>query len=377
MPNRMQRGELRPRRSSGRGRVNNWRGRPAGARNFEWQNPTPALTREEEERRAQREKRFSDPQASPTTSTGWSAAVWKENTTPMDPVHRDPNARPTQGTKPPRSAIGLGRATGLSRVPDAALSRSPELMESLLADLISQLKQLEAGGYALVSIGTQVNGPASSSEAIEAWERILGDFRQLTMAVTASPLEDVKSLTLRIYEAAADACLLGGNLSFYLACQSRLLSDIYVDYPTGAPSMRRRDEFTGYSLLYFGVFCVDSRELAAIMRRMSPETFASPFVTSGLAVLVAFRNRDAAKFITLLNNNCSVRQKTILSSSLDSMRKTALHTIIRSYLTLDKSLALSLVGLQSEADFLELLKAERPDLVANNADAVEYQFRSR
>lgn len=376
--NRMQVGELGSRKSRGRGLVNTRTGRPAGPRHFERQNPTPALTREEEERRAQREKRFSDPQASPTTSTtDWSAAVWKEKTTSVDPVGRDTNAKPMRGTQP-RSVIGLGRATGLSRVPDAALSRSPELMESLLADLISRTKQLEDGGYALVSIGTQVNGPTSSSKAIEAWESILGGFRQLTMAITASPLEDVKSLPLRIYEAAADACLLGGNLSFYLACQSRLLSDIYVDHPTDTASVRRRDEFTGYSLLYFGVFCVDNRELATIMRRMSPQTFASPFVTFGLTVLVAFRNRDAAKFITLFNNSCSIRQKTILSSSLDSMRKIALSTIIRSYLALDKYLALSLVGLQSESDFLNLLKAERPDLVENNTGAsAEYQFRSR
>lgn len=334
--------------------------------------PRPALTREEEMRRAQREQRFADPQASPNASaTDWSAKVWKVNATSADAGKGE-----TDG-KPLRNAIGLGRATGLSRVPDAELSKSRDLMESRLANLIIGTTQLEEDGHALVCIEAEASATASASGVMEAWESILGDFRQLTMAITASPLEDVKALALRIYEAAADACLLGGNMSFYLACQSRLLSDIYTDYPPGSPSKRRRDEFIGYSLLYFGVFSVDNRELATIMRRMGPETFRSPFVKFGMTVLVANRNRDAAKFLSLCNT-CSVRQKTILSSSLESMRKIALRTIIRSYFALDKSVAASRVGLQSDVDFLDLLKAERPDLMARySSDSAQYQFRLR
>lgn len=354
----------------GRGRPRT--GRPPAPRRFERPMPRPVLTPEEERRRAQRERRFADSNSSPSAPVKeWSSKVWKEDAAAVDAGKKE------DGGKLLRKAIGLGRATGLSRVPNAELSKSRDLMESRLGNLLEKTGQLEEGGHALVSIDVGVGMTGSTSKVMEVWESILADFRQLTMAVTASPLDDVKNLALQIYEGAADACLLGGNMSFYLACQSRLLSDIYTDSISGYPSDYRRDEFIGYSLLYFGVFSVDNREVATIMRRMSPETWQSPFVTSGMAVLIAYRNRDATRFLSLYST-CNIRQKTILSSSLDAMRATAVRTLVRSYLALEKTVARSRVGCRSDCDFLALLKAERADLMSRNCDnAAEFQFRLR
>lgn len=348
------------------------RGRPRSFRQYDSTIQRPALTREEQDRRAQREQRFtSEGSGSTVSARDWSSRIGRDIAQAVNAEKEAVEKRPL------REAIGFGRAVGLSRVPDAALSKSRSTMEGRLEDLLRRTRQLEGEGLALMGIGEGGPVSMSKSEVVQAWDSILSGFRQLTMAITATSLKDVKTLTLNIYEGAADASLLGGNMSFYLACQSRLVSDIYTDYAAASPATARRDEFVGYSLLYFGVFSVDNLELATIMKRITPKMYKSQYVNFGMAAVTATIHRDATKFFSLFKTG-SIRQKTLMSSSIDPMKAIALKTIIRSYLALEKSVAISRLGLESHADFLRLLKAERPDLIPNNAtEAAEFKFRRK
>lgn len=276
-----------------------------------------------------------------------------------------------------KAIIGLGRATGLSRVPDASLVNSPDLIKQRLDGLLERSNRLESCELTALHIELSEAPSEASQIAVQEREAILAGFRQLTMAVTASSLEQVKRLAISVYEGAADASLLAGNLSFYLSCQSRLLSDLYPDdsVPTAAAAAERRDEFMTYSLLYFGVFCPSALELAVIMRRMTPRTLSLPSVKFAFAIVNAFANGNNVKFI-LLFNQCNVRQQTILKPSLQTVRKNALAEIVRAYLTLERKCAVSRLGLQSDSEFLRLLERERPDLmVKNSSNSPEFHFR--
>lgn len=275
-------------------------------------------------------------------------------------------------------AIGLGKATGILRKPDITLTNSPQLIQHRLKDLLTQSKHLESNELTAFHIDERGdNSSQSSVTALKKWEVILGDFRQLTMAVTASSLQEVRHMAISVYEGAADASLLAGNLSFYLSCQSRLLSDLYDDYFLGSNSTAadRREECISYSLLYFGIFCEDALELAVTMRRMRVRTLASPLIKFSLSVVTAFKNEESTKFISLFNQ-CSLRQKTILKPCLQSVRKAALAEMIRSYLVLERNCAVSRLGMNSENEFLKLLASERPDLTSRNSEtSAEFRFR--
>lgn len=352
-----------PRRTRGRGR-------PRSVHLFDSTTQRPVLTRDELERRAQREQRFTSPGGGAEVSgRDLSSRIWR------DIAKAERVEREAMEKKPLRQAIGVARAVGLSRVPNAALAESRPLMESKLDDLLAKSKQLEDEGLALVSIDEGRAAAVSKHEVMQAWESILGEFRQLTMAITATPLQGVQTLGARIYEGAADASLLGGDMSFYLKCQSKLVSDMYTDNAVDSHCSGRRDEFVGYSLLYFGVFSVDNRELATIMRRMSPKMYKSHFVVFGMEALAAYAHQDATKFLSLFKTG-TVRQKTILSSSIEPMETLAMKTLVRSYLKLEKSVATSRLGMISDSDFLQLLAVVRPDLAARNAvEATEFHFR--
>lgn len=272
--------------------------------------------------------------------------------------------------------IGLGRATGLSRVPDASLTNNPALIDDKLTALQQRVRDLESFDCSVVSSKPDASVDAAvSGETAALFEAILADFRQLTMAVTASRLPDAKRLSIPVYEAAADASLLGGNLDFYLVCQTRLLRDLYEEYDYDNQSTKRRNEFIGYSLLYFGVFTFDGIEIARKCRQLDKRTTASPFVRYALSAINAFRNHDSMRFITLYKKG-NVRQRTILHPALKGVQKLALKMLIKSYLQLHRPFAVSLLGMLSEEEFLRLLETQRPDLLPlNSAPSTDFIFR--
>lgn len=267
------------------------------------------------------------------------------------------------------SPIGLGRATGLSRAPDRSLARSPQRMQRLLADLSATLHTLERDDLALIDH----DADTSASALLDKWDSLLAGFRRLTMAITASNANDIQLLAMHSYEAAADAALLGGNLSFYLACQTNLLRDLYN---TNRPQdVTRRPEFIAYSLLYFGTFCNDYREVATTLRDMPIQLFHTSSIQFALSIIKAYNNQDGPQYIALYQQ-ADTRQRTILSMALPAMRKAALNSVVRAYMTLDKKRAMLLTGSTSETDFFNLLQTQKPDLAKyNEADNAEFHFR--
>lgn len=269
-----------------------------------------------------------------------------------------PKARP--------GAISLGRATGISRVPDEALCQSPHRVQTSLHSLLKRAACLENSGDTLVSGGVDISTVASASDdIINEWDSILAQYRQLTMAITASASGVMDDLAIPVYEGAADASLLAGNLDYYLSCQTRLLQDLYNSNPTRKNNALRHDEFTAYSLLYFGVFQPNSCEVAHITRGMSKQTFASSFVKLSLSAITAFRDLNGLSFISIYRRS-TVRQRTILNPKLDLMMRHGMNALLRTYLELDRSFALKCLGLKADPDFLRLLKSERPDLAEKN-----------
>lgn len=283
--------------------------------------------------------------------------------------------------------VGLGRATGLSRVPDQALVNQPSLIEARLNDLLKRVEQLELFDCSVVSSKPDVSVDAAvSGETAAIFEAILADFRELTMAVTAasststsSPTTSststpmclpptspspVDALAIPVYEAAADAALLGGNLDFYLVCQTRLLHDLYPPVILEGAA-KRRAEFVGYSLLYFGVFASDGLEVARRFRSLDRHCMASAFVRYAIDAVNAFRSLDAVRFIAMYKRG-NVRQRTILHPALKGAQKLGLRTIIKANLSLNKGFATKLLGMTSDDEFLRMLETQRPDLLPLN-----------
>lgn len=323
---------------------------------------------ESEETRRKRQERFGDQIDNRSRSAkAWSSSIWKENEEGKEGVKETENA----GTK--RTAIGLGRATGFSRVPDAALSSSLEGMKGLCSSLQRRTKALERDGYVLIYCHVhKKQGSRAEGEILAAWDPVLAEFRELTMAVTAAGYEQVGPFCVQLYESAADASLLAGNLSYYLSCQTRLLSDLYRLYPNSAD---RRYEFTGYSLLYFGVFCPGHLELARMMRVMTIEGSSIDEIRTSFNILTSFRARNGPKFLSLFSQS-NIRQQTILHSEVEEMKKLALRQLTRAYMTLNKDFAIAELQLDSREEFLNLLEVERPELIPeNNQESKEYQFR--
>lgn len=316
--------------------------------------------------------------ASPPTAVGpgeWSAKVWQGIGFSSNKAYVSNPAKP--GVDHTSTiTVGLGRATGLSRVPDQSLAQNPALIEHRLADLRNRVDRLEQFDCSVVSAKPEVSVDATlSGETAAIFEAILADFRELTMAVTASPLPEVKRLSIDVYEAAADAALLGGNLDFYLVCQTRLLRDLYEEHASDPMAISRRDEFFAYSLLYFGVFTYDGIELARKFRRMDKKTLSSPYVRYAFSAINAIRNHDTVRFISLYKTG-NVRQRTILHPALKVVQALGLKTLIKSYLQINRSYALSVLGMTSEEEFRRLLEAQRPDLVPLNEDySSDFFFR--
>lgn len=311
-------------------------------------------------------------------ASDWSAKVWQgvgfSSGTKGGYGHSATGAGSDQTSA---ITVGLGRATGLSRVPDQSLVNQPSLIEARLKALLQRVEQLELFDCSVVSSKPDVSVDAAvSGETAAIFEAILADFRELTMAVTAASSTStpnclpsaspsaVDDLAIPVYEAAADAALLGGNLDFYLVCQTRLLHDLYPPVILEAAA-KRRAEFVGYSLLYFGVFASDGLEIARRFRSLDRHCRASPFVRYAIDAVNAFRSLDAIRFIALYKRG-NVRQRTILHPALKGAQKLGLRTIVKANLTLNKAFAIKLLGMTSDDEFLRMLETQRPDLLPFN-----------
>lgn len=317
-----------------------------------------------------------------TTASDWSARVWQgvgfTSNNEYAAAVLKPGSDQTSSIK-----VGIGRATGLSRVPDQTLLNNSSLIQYRLNELINRSDTLERSDCSLVSSNQHVSAHAAiSGETAAIFEAILADFRELTMAVTASSKPEASRLAIPVYEAAADAALLGGNLDFYLVCQTRLLRDLYDDEQNleekekgRVVSLDRLDEFVGYSLLYFGVFVHNGVELAKKFREMRRRTVRSSHVQYALSAITAYHTQDPIRFIALYKKG-NVRQRTILHPALTFVQNLALKTIIKTYLQLERTYAASLLGMASEDEFLRLLESYRPELLPlNSQPATSFIFR--
>lgn len=272
--------------------------------------------------------------------------------------------------------IGLGRATGVSRVPDSKLSTSAPMVREQLKETVHRMDALLRERRTVIGQAEGRKALPLDEGSLNEWEIIQGRFRKLTMSITASSQSDVKSLSIPVYERAAEAYLYSGNLSYYLSCQTRLLRELYIELDAETRNKGSRySEFVGYSLLYFGVFRADMLEVAQVMRGMDRETRQSPSVKLALSIIAELRNRNAWKVLAKYRQ-LDERQRVLLFPRLDELRREALATLIRSYMCLSKTMATSILGMQDESEFLSLLVSERADLAANVDERCdEYLFR--
>ncbi|PXF40225.1 hypothetical protein BWQ96_10063 [Gracilariopsis chorda] len=272
--------------------------------------------------------------------------------------------------------IGVGRATGLSRVPDSKLSSSAPLVKEHLKDLTDRMEMLLRDKLTVLGQHETEKCMPLSEETHEEWETIQGRFRKLTMSITASSNSEVKELAIPVYEKAADASLYSGNLSFYLSCQTRLLRELYAELKLEVRrESSRYSEFIGYALLYFGVFHADNLELAQVMRGVDRNTTKKPSVRLALSIISAFRNRNAWRVLEMYKQ-CDERQRVLLIPLLEEFRREALNVLIHSYISLSKSMTTSILGMKDESEFLPLLAKERPGLAAQVDDkSDEFSFR--
>ena len=195
------------------------------------------------------------------------------------------------------------------------------------------------------------------------------------MAITASKSTEALLLAREVYEKAADTALFGGNLAFYLSCQSRLLRDIYPINATKSSSDARHAEFAGYALLYFGVFAPNRLELVQLMRKMTPYIARQKCVKDAFEVIQAYRHRDGFRYIEYYSR-ADVRQRTLMSPKMPRMRRHGMLQIIKAYLKLEKDVAHAYLGMKTEDEFVQLLKEVRPDLVhVNDQSGDIYRFR--
>jgi hypothetical protein len=95
--------------------------------------------------------RGSDPAAAPATS--WSATLWS-------------------GVVKEDATIGVGRSTGVSRVPQQDFVLDPSRIDEASSQLAARVRELEQDGQALVD-----GGAASASDE---WSDIVGQFRVMS-----------------------------------------------------------------------------------------------------------------------------------------------------------------------------------------------------
>lgn len=262
--------------------------------------------------------------------------------------------------------IGVGRAVGLSRVPDAELSKSPELVAKRLEQLKAYKTDLEEKKCSLLELKEQRKTNVNTEEIGSQWEEILAGFRQLTMAVTASSQKEMNAITVDVYEAAADAALLAGNLSYYLSCQTRLLHELYDSSDKNVKYSEYRLQLLAYSIIYFGVTYPDKLAIAQTMRGIDRKEMSSSFMQYAFLVFAARTDHDALKFLSLYHR-ATLRQRIVMNPVLRMMQGIAISQLVRSYLELSKPWTLSVLQMNTESEFLDLLKKEKPELVSCNS----------
>jgi SAC3/GANP family len=206
------------------------------------------------------------------------------------------------------------------------------------------------------------------------------------MSITAAGADsaprgsELRKSAIAVYEAAADASCLAGNLGFYCTCLSRLLKDFYpVEAATGATPARRAEMF-GASLLYYSVFARAQLEVACHQREMTADLRKAPAVRFALAAASCVARGQYCVFFRLFaDEGTSRQQRTVMASALAEMRTKAFRTIARAYMTVEVSACADWLGYKSDqADELRKLLVETlPMLDAVNSDASSPIFNLR
>jgi SAC3/GANP family len=187
------------------------------------------------------------------------------------------------------------------------------------------------------------------------------------MSVTAAGADDneiIRSVGIVVYEAAADAALLAGNLGFYLTCQSRLLKDLYPRLDTPSP---RENEIAGLSILYFAVFSPDSLEVVCQLRGMSRQALKTPDVRFALNAARCHAQGNYFAFCSAYSAG-TCRQQTIMHPALLHLRDRAMLIMARSYRCLSAPVAANWLALSGPEQARKILVQVRPDLEACNSD---------
>lgn len=240
------------------------------------------------------------------------------------------------------------------------------------------------------------------------------------MTLTASGAdrnESLRTLAISVYQAAASAALLAGNLSMYLPWQSRLLNDLYPQEQSAVqwksprslkrvcaeadisiisdrggmvsrnehacPSENnhlcpRKYEFVGYSLLYFGVFLRDSLQTICILRKLSAAQLASPAVEYAVQAVRLVNKSDYFAFCSHYQSGTAY-QRTIMYPALLQMRERAMRVISRAYNEIDADVVAEWLVLENREAVWKLFAQERSDLLAVNpfAGAARLLFSRR
>lgn len=206
----------------------------------------------------------------------------------------------------------------------------------------------------------------------------------VAMSVTASGVDasasdsDLRRVAVYVYEAAADASLLGGNLGFYCTCQSRLLGDLY---PQMSLTPARATEFRALSLLYYAIYAQDKIEVACHLRGLSPVQLEDSRVRFGLkaaSLRACGRNFDLIKLCT--NGQASRRQRTIMQPVLADLRRDAMKTMAKAYMCLDSRVAAIWLGFSEESSAPQTLLIEHLKSLSevnNVVGAPVLQFRNK
>lgn len=208
------------------------------------------------------------------------------------------------------------------------------------------------------------------------------------MSITAAGADsapvgsDIRQNAVAVYEAAADASVLAGNLGFYCTCLSRLLKDFYPPLARASTPAPRHTELLGASLLYYGIFASAPLEVACHLRELPPGDAAAPPVRFALrAAALAARGQYWGFSRLYADEDTTRRQRTVMQPALVELRKRWIRVIAKAYLSLDERTCADWLGFGNgqEGEARRLLVETVPGLASVNEHCASgaLQFRQR
>lgn len=188
----------------------------------------------------------------------------------------------------------------------------------------------------------------------------------------------LRSTAVAVYEAAADASVLGGNLSFYCTCLSRLTGDFYPAAARAGAAAARAGELAGARLLYYAMFARAPLEVACALRALPAGSARDPNVAFALRA-AGLAARGQYQPLARLYGAAGRRQRTVMLPALRALRAGWVRTLARAYLSLEEGVAAEWLGMDDAApgDVRRLVVEVLPSLKDVNEGASEtLQFRA-